>query len=223
MSVMKRMRDISVASLNEMLEGAEDPVKMIDRFLAAQRERMEASDRLYRQAMVHAESLRSQWMAAEAQKQKREGQAELAMKAGEEALARLALSEKMMYEEREEQYRELYTNAQSSIAELEEQLRQMRVDYDEVYSKRQYYAARMESIRLQMRMNERAAYGRGINGRVFDRLEDRLSGLEHEAKALQDVRRLTEQAMYRAGTAVGAALEREMEALKRKLEKEEQR
>lgn len=222
MSILKRMRDISVATLSEMLEQADDPVKMIDRFLHEQRERMESSERLYRQAVKHADSLREQWLTAKAQREKRAQQAELAVRAGEEQLARLALSERLMYEEREQQYGELYESARQSIAEVEEQLQQMRADYHEVYSKRQYYAARMETLRLHQRMNERAGQnGSILNGRAFERLEDRLSGLEYEARTLKEVRRMTGEALYRAGTAASAALDRELEALKRKLEKEE--
>ncbi len=38
MGIAKRVRDITVATLNDKLERAEDPVKVIDQYLAEQKE-----------------------------------------------------------------------------------------------------------------------------------------------------------------------------------------
>jgi phage shock protein A len=58
MSILKRMRDISIATLNEKLDQAEDPVRLIDRFLAAQSEQIAESEKLYKQVVEHAPALR---------------------------------------------------------------------------------------------------------------------------------------------------------------------
>ena len=51
MSLFRRMRDITVATLNEHLERSEDPVRLIDQYLAAQREQLQQSERLYQQCV----------------------------------------------------------------------------------------------------------------------------------------------------------------------------
>jgi len=53
MSVFRRMRDITVANLNERLEQSQDPVKLIDQFLHSTREEISEAERLYQQYASH--------------------------------------------------------------------------------------------------------------------------------------------------------------------------
>lgn len=221
MSILRRMRDITVASLNERLEQAEDPVRLIDQYLASQREQIRESEKLHMQCLTHAQSMRNQYLTALETKEKRERQALLALKAGEDDIARIALQEKIQQEEKSEQYRALYEQSQQSILELADQIGQLKADYDEIAAKRSYYQARLESVRLQRQMNERlGASGATAAPRAFRRLEEQVSDMEWEARSLRDVRRATQEALYSAGSAVQSALENELARLKKSLEKE---
>jgi phage shock protein A len=224
MSIMKRVRDITVATLNERLEKSEDPVRLIDQFLWSTREDIIQAEKLYQQYFAHSNHLKAQWLQAEQQKERRENQALTALKAGEEQMARIALHEKASCEVRSAQYRDLYEQSRQNTLDLEEQLREMRSEYQQVYDKREYYAARMESLRLQQRMNSRYTSGIGESGvqpgTMFRRLEDRISGMEHEAKSLRDIRKMGQEFVSQAGNTVQSVIERELEQLKRKLEKE---
>ncbi|MBW7476514.1 PspA/IM30 family protein [Paenibacillus oenotherae] len=227
MSIIRRVRDITVATLNERLEKAEDPVKLIDQFLWSTREEIIQAERLYQQYSGHGNHLKAQWLQAEQLKDKREQQAMTALKAGEEHVARIALHDKASSEERAHNYRELYEQTQSNIQDLEQQLRELRSEYQAVYDKREYYAARMESLRLQQRMNSRYA-GNGVNGSqlgqqpegIFRRLEDRISDMELEARSLRDLRKQGQEFLIDAGTAIQSVIENELEQLKRKLQQE---
>lgn len=167
------------------------------------------------------EAMREQYLQAALRAEKREQQASIALKAGEEDIARIALQDKLLNEEQSMRYKELYEQAMNSTAELEQELAQLKAEYDEVLSKRQYYAARMESIRLRQRMNERAQ-GSGWRGAesAFRRLEDRVSDMELETMTLRELRRMTEETIYHAGTALKSGLEQELARLKEKLAKE---
>ena len=224
MSIVKRVRDITVATLNERLEKSEDPVRMIDQFLWATREDIIQAEKLYQQYTQHSNHLKMQWLQAEQLQERREEQALTALKANEETMARIALQEKASAEERAAQYRELYEQSRQNTIELEEHLHQLRSEYQTVYDKREYYAARMESLRLQQRMNSRYhnsfSGSNGQPGQVFRRLEDRISDMELEAKSLRDVRRMGEQFLNEAGSTIQSVVERELAELKRKLEKE---
>lgn len=221
MTIMKRIRDISVATLNDRLEKAEDPVRLIDEYLHGQIEQIRQSEKLLQQCLQHASQLKTQYQQAEEWMNKREEQALLALKAGEDDLARLALQEKLLHQEKYEQYKKLYDDTMESTNELSRQLEQMKNDYREVYNKRQYYIARMESAKLQQRMNERLGFaGKSAGERIFQRLEDQVSGLELEAKSLSELRRQGEQWLYDAGVSVKQALDSELARLRQKLERE---
>lgn len=217
MSVFRRMRDITVANLNERLEQSQDPVKLIDQFLHSTREEIGEAERLYQQYASHTKQLQQQVNQATAMRNKREEQALLALKAGEDHLAKLALQEKIIHEEKLEQYSGLLETSQQSLFELESQLNELKMEYQTVYSKRQFYAARMESLR-QQRMNQRAgAYGGGDVPKMFGRLEDKMNDWELEAKSLSDLRRMGQEYAVQAGETVATVLEREMARLKEKL------
>jgi len=221
MSVFRRMRDITVANLNERLEQSQDPVKLIDQFLHTTRDEISEAERLYQQYAAHTKQLQMQVNQASAMRNKREEQALLALKAGEDHLAKLALQEKIIHEEKLEQYSGLLEQSQQSLFELEGQLNELKMEYQTVYSKRQYYAARMETLRLQQRLNQRAAaYGGGDVPKMFNRLEDRLSDWELEAKSLSDLRRMGQEYAVQAGETVATVLERELARLKEKLSNE---
>ncbi|MEK3733561.1 MULTISPECIES: PspA/IM30 family protein [Paenibacillus] len=220
MSVFRRIRDITVATLNEKLEQSQDPVRLIDQFLHTTREDITEAEKLVRQCETHARQLKQQVDQAETMKYKREEQALLALKAGEEHLAKLALQEKLIYEEKIEQYQGLLDASLESLREIEEQLGELRMEYQTVYSKRQYYVARMETLRLQQKMNERTgAYGGGHDvPKMFNRLEDRITDWELEAKSLRDVRRMGSEYLDQAAHSVSSTLEKELARLKQKLD-----
>ncbi|OPA79953.1 phage shock protein A [Paenibacillus selenitireducens] len=220
MSVMKRVRDITVATLNDRLEGSEDPVRLIDQFLMSTKQEITASEKLYQQVLMHANLMKNQLLQAESMRDKREQQALLALKAGEEHVAKMALQEKIIHEEKVAQYSELYEQSKNTIIELEEQLNLLKSEYQTVYDKRQYYVARMENIRIQQQMNQRAQSYGGPNNipRMFNRLEDRVSDLELEARSLRDLKRMGQDAMYQAGSQLQSVLDRELDRLKQKLD-----
>ncbi|RXZ84798.1 PspA/IM30 family protein [Paenibacillaceae bacterium] len=222
MSLIRRVRDITVATLNERLEKAEDPVRMIDQFLWSTREDIIQAERLYQQYSAHGSHLKQQWLQAEEQREKRERQAMTALKADEEHIARLALQEKAMHDSRAKQYKELYEQSRQNIIDLEEQLRELRSEYQAVYDKREFYTARMESLRLQQRLNERfGGYGSQSKPEgMFRRLDDRISDMEVEARSLRDLRRAGQDFITQTGATMQSVIEQELQQLKRKLNKE---
>ncbi|KKD52261.1 MULTISPECIES: PspA/IM30 family protein [Paenibacillus] len=216
MSVFRRMRDITVATFNEHLEQSQDPVQLIDQFLYNTRQEIAEAEKLHQQYAVHTRQMKQQLDHALSMQAKREEQALLALKADEEHVAKLALQEKMLYAEKEEQYRELWEQSRESLRELEQQLDSLKTEYQTVHSKRQYYAARVQTLRLQQQMNERAGtYGGRNVPRMFNRLEDRVADMEAETMSLRELRRGEEYT--RDAHSGGSLLEQEWARLKSKL------
>lgn len=217
MSVFRRMLDITVATLNEHLEQSQDPVQLIDQFLYNTRQEIAEAEKLHQQYAAHTRQMKQQLDHALSMQAKREEQALLALKADEEHVGKLALQEKMLYAEKEEQYRELWEQSRESLRELEQQLDTLKTEYQTVHSKRQYYAARVQTLRLQQRMNERAGtYGGRSVPRMFSRLEDRVADMEAETLSLRDLRRGDDLYAQNA-PGVGSLLEQEWARLKSKL------
>jgi len=221
MGLVRRIRDITMATLNERLEKTEDPVKLIDQFLWSTRDEIIQAEKLHHQYLNHSHQLKTQWLQAEQLIEKKEQQAMLALKAGEEALARMALSEKTMFVDKANSYRELYEQSNGSMVELEEQLQELRYEYQLVYDKREYYVARMESIRLQQRMNQRNGFSSPNKpGEVIRRMEGHITDLELEAKSLRDVRKSNVDTHSYETIQKKLDIDRELDQLKQKMSKE---
>lgn len=218
MNVFKRVRDITVATLNERLEQSQDPVRMIDQFLLDTRRDITEAEQLQHHVTQHTRQLKQHVEQASAMRKKREDQAMLALKAEEEELARMALQEKVMYEEKENQYTDLLNQNTEALREVQLQLNTLKSEYQAVYSKREYYYARMETLRLQQQMNRR--FGNAVQGtpQAFGRLEDRIADWEIEAKALRDLRQGDSYSSTPNSNINGAALDEELERLRRKLD-----
>lgn len=215
-NIMRRVRDITLATLNEHLEKSEDPVKLIDQFLMRTQQEIGEAERLYQQYVMHANQMKQQMNQAAELRDRREQQAMLALKAGEEYAAKLALQEKLMHEEKAQNYEELFEKSKQAILELEEQLHTLKSEFQTVYDKRQMYIARMQTLRLQQRMNERAGfYGGQQVDNMFRRLDERVSDMEWDSQSLRDVRRMNEGG-YRTYERE-SQLQQEMERLKQKL------
>lgn len=218
MSVMKRVRDMTVASLNDRLEKAEDPVRVIDQFLWSTHQEISQSEGLHRQYATHTEHLYRQWKDAEQWMVKREYQAVTALKANEENVAKLALQDKVIHEERAERYRQLYEQSRNELTELDQMLQELRNEYRTVYDRRQFYVARMESLRLQQRLNDRFGPGSSDPSQMFRKIDDRLTDIELETRSLRDLRRMGQETLLSAGEVVKDTIERELQQLKRKLQ-----
>ncbi|RKP56079.1 PspA/IM30 family protein [Cohnella endophytica] len=218
MSVMRRVRDMTAASLNDRLEKAEDPVRVIDQFLWSTHQEITQSEALHRQYATHTDHLLRQWKDAEQWSSKREGQAVTALKAGEENVAKLALQDKVIHEERSERYRLLYEQSKDELTDLERLIQELRNEYRTVYDRRQFYVAKMESLRLQQRLNARYGPGQADTSQMFRKIDDRLTDMELESRSLRDLRRMGQETLLHAGEVVKNTIERELEQLKRKLQ-----
>ncbi|RXZ84786.1 PspA/IM30 family protein [Paenibacillaceae bacterium] len=225
MNLLRRVRDMTVATMNDRLDKAEDPVKLIDRFLSATKQEIVQAEQLVAQSTAHSVQLKHQWQLAKQQAERREQQAITALRAEQETAARLALADKTAQDERAAQYEELYEQSKHTLLELTDQLDELKSEYCAVADKRQYYMARMETLRLQQRLNARQNGRQGGLGdpyrsnQVFQRLEDRMQQQEFESQSLRELRRSTGAVYPKHNPELDASVERELQELKSKLDK----
>src|SRR5688572_27929743 len=102
--VFKRIRDFTTATIHEWIDGLEDPMMMLKPYIRDMEVEIEKAERAI--AKQKALVCKFQRQADEARKfvVKRTGQAQLAVEAGEEALARQVLHSKLQCEGQVQQY-----------------------------------------------------------------------------------------------------------------------
>ncbi|MEB1808005.1 MAG: PspA/IM30 family protein [Bacillaceae bacterium] len=152
--IFKRIRDLTVASIHEGLDQLENPVVMLNQYLRdMEKEIVSAEKAITKQMTIKANFEKQKSEAVELMK-KRGQQAELALKAGEEQLAKKALLSKKQYEEKVSYYEEVCLQNDEKIAELKDQLYEMREKYQEMKDKKVVLIARANAAKTKQSMDE---------------------------------------------------------------------
>lgn len=136
MGIFKRFKTITMAEINGLLDGMEDPIAMLNQYIREmEKEIMKAQQALSRQIFLEK---KQEALMKETEKMvaKRERQAKLAVEQGEDSIARLAVKEKLIYEKQLSLYKEQYEAIKGQTATLQEKLNHLKKTYNEFQHKR---------------------------------------------------------------------------------------
>lgn len=183
MGIMKRLRDLTVASVNEVMDSLEDPAVMLNQYmrdLETEIGRVEVS--VARQVALE-KKFRQQLDEAKATAAKRDRQVMLALQEGEDELARCALLDKKHQETRAEEYEQMYNSARDAAQQMREKLSELKDEFYKMRAKKYTLMARAEVARTQKQLNT-VITGMGCESasRGFARMEDKVMRMEAEAE-----------------------------------------
>lgn len=189
MGIFKRLRDLTAASINDLLDKAEDPVKMLNQFLRdMESDILDAEAAVAKQIAVE-KKFKQQYEEAQEMVEKRQAQAEKAMEQGNEDLARRALQDKKEHQVRYDEMSNQYGIAKENADRLRKQLEEMRNEYNKMKNKKDLLVARAEAAKAQKSINQAmSGFGTDNAARGFDRMAEKVSQLEAEAQASSELR-----------------------------------
>ncbi|OGX61764.1 MAG: phage shock protein A [Paenibacillus sp. RIFOXYA1_FULL_44_5] len=185
MGVFSRIKDMTKASINEMLDRAEDPVMMLNQYIRDMEEEIARAEVTTAKQVASERKLQERLQDAYRKSAEREARAAEALRGGQEELARQELEEKLYYEEKITEYSELHEQAKGQADELSRQLQEMKSDYYQMRNKRSELAARAQMAKTQKRIAEVRAVVQiegGSASRGFQRMEEKIVQLEVEAE-----------------------------------------
>jgi phage shock protein A len=187
MSIWKRVRDLVTAHAYDVLEKLEKPERMVKQYIRElEQEWMQAEQALARQ-MVLKKKQESLIRDIEEAIAKRERQAKLAVETGEDAIARLALQDKLLLEKKEQAYRKQLETIEQQTEILAEQLKDLRETYEELKNKQFALLTRLHAARSIQSLDDTlaSAHAEGVK-KKFARLEERVLWMEMEAQARRE-------------------------------------
>jgi phage shock protein A len=182
MGILKRLRDLTVASVNDAIDSMEDPVVMLNQYMRDMEVEIGQVEVSVARQVALEKKFRQQWEEALAFVEKRDRQVKLALSEGEDELARRALIDKKQYEARAKEYETLYTTASEAAQQMREKLAELKEEFYKMRAKKFTLMARAQVARTQKQVNQ-AVTGMGSESasRGFARMEEKVLRMEAEA------------------------------------------
>ncbi|MCD1259314.1 PspA/IM30 family protein [Paenibacillus athensensis] len=189
MGIFKRLRDMTMASINDMLDKAEDPVKMLNQFLRDMEEDINDAEAAVAKQIAIEKRFQQQTQEAEEMVNKRAEQAMKALEQGNEDLARRALEDKKEHQTRYDELKRQYDIAKTNADQLRNQLNDMKDEFSKMKNKKDLLIARAEAAKAQKQINQ-AMSGFGVDNasKGFDRMTEKVLQMEAEAQASGEIR-----------------------------------
>ncbi len=188
MSLFKRINDNIRANMHALLDKAEDPVKLSNQYLRDMEDDIADAEGAVARHLAAVRKLQSQYEEACSMVEKREIQAMEALQKNREDLARKALQDKKLQQARAEEYKSFYENSYATGEMLKSQLRQMKLEYDSLLSKRDALLARTQAAKARQGIHRvKDGLGKNTARSSFDQMENKVRQIEAEVQVMEEL------------------------------------
>lgn len=216
MGFFKRIKTIAKADINGLLDGIEDPIAMLNEYSREmEQEMVKAQKALSRQIFVENKQ------AALVQEtknlvDKRVRQAKLALEQGEEAIAKLAVQEKLVQEKQLSLYEQQYEAIKAQTLNLREKLQELQDTYNELQQKKVLLASRANVAKsIKQIQNATVSFNTDTIVRGVARAEEKILLMEAEVQAVNHTYNpLAQHDVYYRNVINDEELNKELEKLK---------
>jgi phage shock protein A len=215
--IMDRLSRLIRANVNDLIDRAEDPEKMIDQLLREMQEnivmaRTQVASMIAQEKELELDAEETKKLAGEWGRK-----AERAVTAGKDDLAREALRRKRDNEENSRIYSEQLGVQQQAVTKLKDQLRQLEAKNQTTLGARDALVARQRRAQAQRQVAESVVVFTPLDpASELDRMERKIRGEEARAAAALEIGDESFEQQFRELEA-GSDVEDELDALKRSL------
>jgi phage shock protein A len=187
MGFFKRIGDIFRSNVNDALDNAENPEKMIKLMVVDMKESITQSTAALAKAMGHTKQMEKKKDFHKAQSEAWQQKAMAALQAGNEDLAKKALAKKNVEDQNFAQYNSMFEQADATTTKLKGQLQKLKAKYDEAKAKESMLIARSKNADAQSDIAKNIG---GFNENAFanfDKFEEKIMVKEAEAEAFTEM------------------------------------
>lgn len=223
MGFFKRLHDITMANLNDLLNKAEDPEKMIDQYVREMEEEVQQLRSIVADAIAQEKTYQKKFELYQDDVNKWQEKAEQAIVADRDDMAKKALERKNEALEQAKYYEEKHREQKEKVDGFKRKLDDYEEKLESAKRKRDDLKSRAKTAKAEKKLNEAMA-GIGQTSAVedFKRMEEKIMQMESQAEASSEVaersRSLEEE--FDELDKNSSTVDDELNALKKKMGKE---
>lgn len=184
MGIFSRLGTLIKSNLNDLISRAEDPEKMLNQVLLEMQQQLVEAKKAVAVAIADEKRLQKQYNAELDKAKEWERKAMLAVRAGDDNLARQALVRKQEHENISAQFQQQWIAQKGAVDKLKDALRLLANKIEEAKRKKNILIARKKRAEAQRQI---ASTMQGLGDtsafETFDRMAERITLLEAEAEA----------------------------------------
>jgi phage shock protein A len=221
MGIFARLAALIKSNLNDLISQAEDPEKMLNQIVVDMANQLIEAKKQVAVAIADEKRLAKQAEGEAAKAAEWERRAMMAVRAGDDALAKEALQRKREHEQLAGTLKEQWAKQKKSVDQLKLALRVLNSKIEEAKRKKQVLIARKRRAEAQKAIQETMS---GINNasafETFDRMTEKIDQIEAEAEAASELAEeyTGDVLAHKFGKLeVTAGAEEDLMALKRKM------
>jgi phage shock protein A len=205
------------ANINDMLDRAEDPEKMIRQLLQDMENQLIQVKTQVAASIADEQRLKERWQQNEQQAAEWQHKAELAVQKGADDLAKEALSRRNAYQETAAGFKQQYEDQAQQVEQLKDALDKLEAKMQEARTKKDLLIARSRRAAAERQIHDTMARvdTSGVTG-GFERMEEKVRTQEARAKATAELDRDTVDERFKQLEQTDK-LDSQLEELKAKL------
>ena len=188
MAIFQRVGDLVKANINDLLDKAENPEKMVKQIILDMDKELVKSTQALGKAMASERQIKKQYEDAAAKSKTWEDKAKIALTAGDQELAKKALSEKVKVDEQANQFKTMYDTISAQTETIRTQVEALKAKLNEAKSRQAMLIARSQMADTQKDLSKSLG-GMGTSNAFakMDKMEEKIQRKEAEADAFAEI------------------------------------
>ncbi len=188
MDIFSRLSDLLRSNLNDLIDRAEDPEKMVKQIIADMQTELNKAVQNY--SKVRSEQIIAEKKYNDSVKvsQDWENKARNALSKGDVALAKQALAKKVVTDEEVSAYKEMYDSISEHTKAVQSQVEMLKLKLEDAKSRQAILVARAKMAETQKKISAMSGNMDGLSAfEKFSRMEEKISRTEAEVQTLNEM------------------------------------
>ena len=188
MGIFQRLSDLLKSNINDLIDKAEDPEKMVKQIIVDMQKELNKSTQALGKAVASERMAEKQYQNSQQISADWESKAKAALAAGNTELAKKALAKKVKADEDTASYKEMYETISKQTADIKEQVETLKSKLDEAKSRQAMLIARSQMADTQKNLAKSVGgFDASSSTEKFNRMEEKIIRKEAEADAFADI------------------------------------